>query len=211
MKKILFILILLTIAPLRSNTNLMGVDTSTLKPIQTTQKAYFASGCFWCVELIFESLKGVEEVYSGYSGGHTKSATYATIGSGQTGHAETVEIIYNPQIISFETLLDVFFGSHDPTTLNKQGPDKGTQYRSIAFYQTEEQKQKIENYIEFLTKNNTFKNPIVTQVLAFEKFHYAEEYHQDFEQKNPKHPYVRRVSIPRFNKFAANYPELLKD
>ncbi|MCY3998042.1 MAG: peptide-methionine (S)-S-oxide reductase MsrA [Flavobacteriaceae bacterium] len=191
--------------------NPLSVDKSTLKVIQTTQKAYFASGCFWCVELIFESLRGVEEVYSGYSGGHTKNPTYAAIGSGQTGHAETVEIIYNPQIISFETLLDVFFGSHDPTTLNKQGPDKGTQYRSIAFYQTEKQKQQIENHIEYLTKNNTFKNPIVTQVLAFEKFYYAEEYHQDFERKNPNHPYVRRVSIPRFNQFAANYPELLKD
>ncbi|MCY4217539.1 MAG: peptide-methionine (S)-S-oxide reductase MsrA [Flavobacteriaceae bacterium] len=191
--------------------NPLSVDKSTLKVIQTTQKAYFASGCFWCVELIFESLRGVEEVYSGYSGGHTKNPTYAAIGSGQTGHAETVEIIYNPQIISFETLLDVFFGSHDPTTLNKQGPDKGTQYRSIAFYQTEKQKQQIENHIEYLTKNIAFKNPIVTQVLAFEKFYYAEEYHQDFERKNPNHPYVRRVSIPRFNQFAANYPELLKD
>lgn len=189
----------------------MAIDKFILNDFQTTEKAYFASGCFWCVELIFESLKGVEEVHSGYSGGHTKNPTYSAIGSGRTGHAETVEVIYNPQIISFETLVDVFFGSHDPTTRNRQEPDKGTQYRSIAFYQTEEQKKMIESHVDYLTKNNRFKNPIVTQIVPFERFHYAEEYHQDFEQKNPNHPYVLRVSIPRFKRFAVKYPDLLKE
>ena len=209
LKKQLLIVCFMVFLPLQSQFRFLTIIPHSTA-FQTTDKAYFASGCFWCVELIFESLEGVEEVYSGYSGGHTKNPNYQAIGTGRTGHAETVEVIYNPQIISFETLVDVFFGSHDPTTMNRQGPDKGTQYRSIAFYQTDQQKLKIERHIDFLIKNQIVKNPIVTEILPFEKFYYAEEYHQDFEQKNPNHSYVRRVSIPRFNKFAAQYPNLLK-
>ena len=174
-------------------------------------KAYFASGCFWCVEAIYESLKGVKEVYSGYAGGKTKNPTYRQIGTGLTNHSEAVEIIYDENIVNFNTLVDVFFGSHDPTTLNRQGPDYGSQYRSIAFYSNEKEKEIIENYILDLKKNNVFKNQIVTEVKALKIFYYAEEYHQNYEKKNPNNPYVKTVSIPRLIRFKNKYPHLLKN
>ena len=175
------------------------------------KKAYFASGCFWCVEAVFESVKGVYEVYSGYSGGYLKNPTYYQIGTGRTGHAETVEVLYNNEEIGYGTLLQVFFGSHDPTTLNRQGPDRGEQYRSIAFYQNEQEKKLIQEYISLLENKKLFNNKIVTQILPFEVFYYAEEYHQNYERLNPKDPYVRNVSVPRINRFKKLYPELLKE
>ena len=175
------------------------------------KKAYFASGCFWCVEAVFESVKGVYEVYSGYSGGYLKNPTYYQIGTGQTGHAEAVEVLYNSEEIGFGTLLQVFFGSHDPTTLNRQGPDRGEQYRSIVFYQNEQEKILIRDYIKLLEKNKIFNNKIVTQILPFKIFYYAEEYHQNYERLNPFDPYVKSVSIPRINRFKKMYPELLKE
>ena len=174
------------------------------------KKAYFASGCFWCVESIYESVLGVEEVYSGYAGGETENPSYEKILTGKTGHAEAVEVIYNPKIISFENLVQIFFGTHDPTTLNRQGPDKGSQYRSIAFYQNENEKKIIESYIDYLIRNKSFKNKIVTEVKALKKFFRAEEYHQDFENKNPYNPYIINVSIPRLKKFQKKYSEFLK-
>ena len=175
------------------------------------KKAYFASGCFWCVEAIYESLKGVDEVFSGYSGGKTTNPTYSSIGTGRTGHAESVEVIYDPLEISYETLVDVFFGSHDPTSLNRQGPDFGSQYRSIAFYSNEKEKEIIKRKIDFLTKNNIFKKSIKTEILMIEKFYYAEDYHQDYERLNPKNPYVINVSVPRLNKFKLEFSNLLKE
>lgn len=175
------------------------------------KKAYFAAGCFWCVEAIFESVKGVHEVYSGYSGGFTQNPNYNQIGTGKTGHAEAVEILYDPTIVSFGTLLQVFFGSHDPTTPNRQGPDRGSQYRSIAFYQSGSERESIQNYITLLIEKEIFDNEIVTEVKAFEKFYYAEEYHQNYERLNPYDPYVQNVSIPRLRRFQAAYPELLKE
>lgn len=174
------------------------------------KKAYFASGCFWCVESIYESVLGVEEVYSGYAGGETENPSYEKILTGKTGHAEAVEVIYNPKIISFENLVQIFFGTHDPTTLNRQGPDKGSQYRSIAFYQNENEKKIIESYIDYLIRNKSFKNKIVTEVKALKKFFRAEEYHQNFENKNPYNPYIINVSIPRLKKFQKKYSEFLK-
>ena len=175
------------------------------------EKAYFASGCFWCVEAIYESVKGVNEVYSGYAGGFTKNPNYYQIGTGRTGHAEAVEVIYDPNIVSYGTLIQVFFGSHDPTTPNRQGPDYGSQYRSIAFYKTEEERQSIENYIKILEDGNYFQKEIITEIKFLEKFYYAEEYHQDYEKNNPDNPYVKNVSIPRLRKFQKKYPELLKE
>ena len=134
------------------------------------KKAYFASGCFWCVEAVFESVKGVYEVYSGYSGGYLKNPTYSQIGTGRTGHAEAIEVLYNSEEIGYGTLLQVFFGSHDPTTLNRQGPDRGEQYRSIAFYQTEQEKKLIEDYIKLLDKNKIFDKKIVTQLYHLKFF-----------------------------------------
>lgn len=174
-------------------------------------KAYFASGCFWCVEAIYESIKGVKEVYSGYAGGKTKYPTYKQIGTGLTNHSESVEIIYDESIVNFKTLVEVFFGSHDPTTMNRQGPDYGSQYRSIAFYSNEKEKEIIENYIVELKKNKIFKSQIVTGVKALKIFYYAEEYHQDYKKKNPNNPYVKAVSIPRLNRFKNKYPYLLKN
>ena len=177
---------------------------------QGMEKAYFASGCFWCVEAIFESVEGVQEAHSGYSGGKTKNPTYNQIGYGNTGHAEAVEVIYDPKVVSFKTLVEVFFGSHDPTTLNRQGPDRGTQYRSVAFYQNDTEKNAIESHIVKLIEEEVYSNKIVTEVTPLVKFYYAEEYHQDYEKLNPENSYVRSVSIPRLNRFKAKYPHLLK-
>ena len=171
--------------------------------------AYFASGCFWCVEAIFESVIGVEEAVSGYAGGETKNPTYQSIGTGRTGHAETVAVYYNPKKVSFETLVTVFFGSHDPTTKNGQHPDYGTQYRSIAFYANDAEKLIIETAIAKLNKE-VYDGKIVTEVTQHTKFYEAEEYHQDFERRNPNQGYVKAVSVPRLNKFKSKFPKLLK-
>lgn len=188
--------------------------TALLEPVQTQsqnglRKAYFASGCFWCVEAVFESVQGVSESVSGYSGGIEKNPTYKEVGYGRTTHAEAVEIYYNPKLVSFETLVTVFFGSHDPTTLNRQGPDSGPQYRSIAFYQNDAEKQIIEDKIAALNAS-TYEGKIVTQVLPFQKFWIAESYHQNYEKNNPDNPYIRNVSIPRLKRFQAKFPDLLK-
>lgn len=172
--------------------------------------AYFASGCFWCVEAIFESVKGVEEAVSGYAGGFTKNPTYQTIGTGKTGHAEAVAVYYNPKIVSFQTLVTVFFGSHNPTTINGQHPDYGTQYRSIAFYSNEGEKKIIEKVLNNLNKE-VYNGKIATEIKQFDTFYIAEDYHQNFEKLNPNHPYVRSVSIPRLLKFKKKFPELLKN
>ena len=174
-------------------------------------KAYFASGCFWCVEAIYESVRGVSEVYSGYAGGFTKNPNYNQIGTGRTGHAEAVEVLYDPKVVSYSTLVQVFFGSHDPTTPNRQGPDYGSQYRSIAFYNSDQEREIIQNYIALLQEKEIFSKEIVTEIKPLDKFYYAEEYHQDYEKNNPNNPYVKQVSIPRLRKFQNLYPELLKE
>lgn len=186
-----------------------------LDPVQTEavdgyERAYFASGCFWCVEAVFESVKGVKEAVSGYSGGTIKNPTYKQVSYGKTNHAEAVAVFYDPKVISFRNLVLVFFGSQDPTTLNRQGPDRGRQYRSIAFYQNSDQKKIIENIIAELNET-VYDDQIVTQVLPFQKFWQAEGYHQNYERNNPKDPYIQGVSIPRLNRFKKQFPELLKD
>ena len=178
-------------------------------PQEGAAVAYFASGCFWCVEAIFESVIGVEEGVSGYAGGKTLNPTYEKIGTGKTGHSETVAVYYNPKKISFKTLVDVFFGSHNPTTVNGQHPDYGTQYRSIAFYKTQNEKKIIEEAIVKLNAE-VYNRKIVTEVILFTKFYKAEDYHQDFERRNPNQGYVKAVSVPRLNKFKKKFPHLLK-
>ena len=171
--------------------------------------AYFASGCFWCVEAIFESVDGVEEAVSGYAGGFTNNPTYQSIGTGKTGHSETVAVYYNPKKVSFKTLVKVFFGSHDPTTKNGQHPDYGSQYRSIAFYTNPSEKVIIQQFIKQL--NDTYyKGKIVTEVTELDRFYEAEAYHQNYEKLNPNNPYVKNVSVPRLNRFKKKFPELLK-
>ncbi|WP_416236527.1 peptide-methionine (S)-S-oxide reductase MsrA [Xanthomarina sp. F1114] len=179
-------------------------------PLQNGKaKAYFASGCFWCVEAIYESVYGVEEVISGYAGGHTKNPTYASSNTGRTGHAEAVEVIYNPEQVSFSTLVDVYFGSQNPTQVNGQGPDKGSQYRSIIFYQNDEQKQIIEEKKEVLAKK--LNASIAAEVYPFTQFWIAEDYHQNYEKLHPENSYIQNVSIPRLKKFKSKFPELLKE
>ncbi|EZH72678.1 peptide methionine sulfoxide reductase [Aquimarina atlantica] len=180
-----------------------------VKPVDGLERAYFASGCFWCVEAIYESVKGVKESISGYSGGHTKNPTYQSSNTGRTGHAEAVEIIYDPKIVSFSTLVDVYFGSQNPTQVNGQGPDHGSQYRSIIFYQNEEQKKIIKDKKEALAKK--LNRRIAAEVLPFQKFWKGEAYHQDYEKRNPGNPYIRNISVPRLKRFQAKFPNLIKE
>jgi len=182
------------------------IDISQEKDLKV---AYFASGCFWCVEAIFESVRGVEEAVSGYAGGHTKNPNYQKIGTGRTGHSETVAVYYNPKIVSFQTLVDVYYGSHNPTTKNGQHPDYGSQYRSIAFYTNNNEKEIIDATIKKLNKE-VYKGKIATEVTKLIKFYPAEDYHQNYERLHPNNPYVRNVSIPRLNRFKKKFPELLK-
>ncbi|QRM88090.1 peptide-methionine (S)-S-oxide reductase MsrA [Lacinutrix sp. WUR7] len=172
-------------------------------------KAYFASGCFWCVEAVFESVKGVDESISGYSGGQTKNPTYEASNTGRTGHAEAVEIIYNPEVVSFSTLVDVYFASQDPTQVNGQGPDRGSQYRSIIFYQNEAQKEIIVKKKEALAKK--LGKTIAAEVYPFQKFWVAEDYHQNYERLHPENRYIQGVSIPRLRRFQSLMPEILKE
>ena len=179
--------------------------------LEGLHKAYFASGCFWCVEAIFEEVKGVKEAVSGYSGGEIKNPSYEQVSSGRTRHAEAVEVYYDSSEVDFPTLVKVFFGSHDPTTANRQGPDKGPQYRSIAFFENPAEEQEIRRQIAELESSGTFpEGSIVTEVLPFEVFYDAEDYHQDYERRNPQNPYIQNVSIPRLKRFEAKFPELLK-
>jgi len=184
----------------------------TAQELEGYETAYFASGCFWCVEAIFESVKGVKEVVSGYAGGTQKNPTYDQVAGGRTDHAEAVRVYYDPEVISFTALVQVFFGSHDPTTLNRQGPDRGPQYRSIAFYKNEKEKDVIEGYIKALKDQNVYQSePITTEVTAFTKFYEAEDYHQDYERKHPNNSYITNVSVPRLNRFKANFADYLKE
>lgn len=177
---------------------------------ENLEKAYFASGCFWCVEAIYESVFGVRDAVAGYSGGHTKNPTYTSVSTGKTGHAESVMVVYDPNKISFAELVDVYFNSQDVTQQNGQGPDSGSQYRSIIFYQNEEERQVIKQKIHALSQQ--YKHPIAAEVLAFEKFWKAEAYHQDYKKKNPNNPYVQNVSNPRLKSFKKkSSPELLKE
>ena len=208
---ILFSIIVFTfISCIGAEKNQPTTAIKSYKPTQETKVAYFASGCFWCVEAIFESVKGVEEAVSGYAGGYTKNPTYESTGKGDTGHAETVAVYYNPKIVSFETLVKVYYGSHNPTTVNGQHPDYGSQYRSIIFYSNEQEKAIINAMISKLNKEE-YNGNIATEVQKFTKFYKAEDYHQDFEKNNPNQPYVKAVSIPRLNRFKKKFPELLKE
>ena len=167
--------------------------------------AAFAEGCFWCSEHIYESVAGIDSAIAGYSGGNTANPTYEEVCSETTGHAESVLIYYNPKIISYKELIKVFFTSHDPTTLNRQGPDEGSSYRSVIFYQNETEKMLAKQALSDLTLRGAFKRPIVTELLPLKTFWRAEEYHQDFIKKNPNQPYVKGVSMPRFEQFKKSY------
>jgi len=172
--------------------------------------ATFGSGCFWCTEAIFEKVKGVESVVSGYSGGKVKKPTYREVCTGNTGHAEVVQITYNPEIITFKDLLEIFWKMHDPTTLNRQGADVGTQYRSVIFYHTDKQKEIAENYKKKLDEANIYKNPVVTEIAPFESFYKAEDNHQEYYENNKFQPYCSFVITPKMEKFKKVFKDKLK-
>lgn len=173
--------------------------------------ATFAGGCFWCFEGIFKRLKGVVSVESGYSGGNVENPTYQDVCSGQTGHAETVSITFDPDIISFEKLLSIFWYLHDPTTLNQQGNDTGTQYRSAIFYHTQEQKKLAEESKANVEKEGMYKDPVVTEIVPFKNFYKAEDYHQQYYDKNQSAPYCKFVIDPKINKLIKEFSEDVKE
>jgi len=174
------------------------------------ETATLGAGCFWCVEAVFDDLKGVESVESGYSGGHTENPTYQQVCSETTGHAEVANVNFNPQEISFKEILQVFFAVHDPTTLNRQGNDVGSSYRSAIFYHDENQKQIAEETIKEVTVEGVYDNPIVTEVTKFDKFYIAENYHQEYFANNPNQPYCAAVVAPKVKKFREKFVDRLK-
>ncbi len=175
------------------------------KPSPNEAVATFAEGCFWHSEIVFQSLQGVRDAVSGSAGGHVKNPDYEAVTTGSTGHAECVQVYYDPAKISYETLVKAFFASQDPTQLNRQGPDVGTQYRSAAFYRNEKEKQIIQAEIERLTRAKIYNKKIVTEVVPFTKFYTAEDYHQEYISHHPENIYVQRVSIPDFIHFKSNF------
>ncbi|MCY4419295.1 MAG: peptide-methionine (S)-S-oxide reductase MsrA [Cytophagales bacterium] len=181
---------------------LMGMEVSA----QSLQKATFGAGCFWCVEAVFQELKGVENVISGYAGGKISEATYQHVSRGNTGHAEVVQISYDPDIIGYEKLLEVFWKTHDPTTKNKQGNDIGKQYRSVIFYHTQTQYKEAQRYKNLLNERNTFSAPVITEIVPFQAFYEAEQRHQDFYTLNPNQPYCRTIIEPKLEKFRKIFP-----
>ena len=174
------------------------------------ETATLAAGCFWCVEAVFDDLQGVEDVVSGYSGGHTENPSYQEVCSETTGHAEVIQIKFNPNEISFKEILQVFFAVHDPTTLNRQGNDVGTSYRSAIFYHSDEQKRVAEEVIKEVTEGGVYDNQIVTQVAPFDKFYVAENYHQDYFANNPNQPYCAAIVAPKVSKFRKKFLDKLK-
>jgi peptide-methionine (S)-S-oxide reductase len=177
---------------------------------QTTDTATFGAGCFWCVEAIFQQMNGVISVASGYSGGTVKNPAYREVCNGTTGHAEVCQIIYDPALVTFDELLEAFWQTHDPTTLNRQGADVGTQYRSVVFYHNDEQKQKAELYKKKLNDENVFGKPVVTEISAFTVFYKAEAYHQNYYNQNSGEGYCQYVIRPKVEKFRKVFPQKLK-
>ncbi len=175
-----------------------------------TAQATFGSGCFWCSEAVFSELQGVLKVEPGYAGGNVPNPTYEQVCTDSTGHAEVAQITYDPSAISYRELLEVLFSTHDPTTLNRQGADEGTQYRSVIFYGDQDQRAQAQSIISELTRDHVFKNPIVTEVVPLEAFYPAEEYHRDYFRRNPSQPYCQAVIAPKLAKFRSHWKAKLK-
>ena len=206
--KILAILFVTVSSLIISFTNTNTIEVNITHEQNQIKKAYFASGCFWCVEAIYERTKGVINVTSGYAGGHTKNPTYESSNTGRTGHAESVEVTYNADEISFATLVDIYYATQNPFQFNGQGPDKGSQYRSIIFYNSKEEKNIAWNKKKALEISS--KQKVASEIKLFEKFWPAENYHQDYEKNHPNHPYIINVSKPRIYKFTSRFPDLVK-
>jgi peptide-methionine (S)-S-oxide reductase len=175
------------------------------------EEATFGAGCFWCVEAIYELVEGIEHVESGYSGGHIENPTYKEVTTGTTGHAEVARVLYDPSVISYEELLEVFWHTHDPTTLNRQGNDVGPQYRSVIFYHNEEQRKIAEASLKKTDESDLWKDPIVTEIQPLENYYVAENYHQNYYENNPNAGYCSYVIAPKVKKFKKEFSYLLKD
>ncbi len=178
--------------------------------LTSTEMATFGGGCFWCTEAIFQKLRGVDSVVSGYAGGNLEHPTYDQVSSGTTGHAEAVQISFNPEIIGYQVLLDIFWHTHNPTTPNQQGADKGSQYRSVIFYSNDEQKQLAEQSLQAFSQSGAYTNPVVTQIVPLKAFYPAEEYHQNYYQSQPTAPYCRIVIQPKLQKLVEQYQKLIQ-
>ena len=174
------------------------------------EKATFAGGCFWCTEAIFKRVKGVTTVMSGYSGGEMDRPDYETVSGGQTGHAEAIQVEFDPSIISYEKLVEIFFHLHDPTTLNRQGNDVGTQYRSVIFYHSDAQKETSEKVKKQIEDEHVYQSPIITEIIPFENFYKAEEYHQNFYENNPEYGYCKVIIDPKIKKLLREYKDSVK-
>ena len=185
-------------------------DQTNDKDMSNKEIATFGAGCFWCVEAVFENLKGVEKVVSGYMGGKVKNPSYREVCAGTTGHAEVCQIYFDPKIITYAEMLEVFWKTHDPTTLNRQGNDVGTQYRSVIFYHDEEQRKEAEYYLKKLDESGAYPDPIVTQIEAAADFYVAEDYHQNYFDLNPNQPYCSFVIQPKVEKFKKAFADKLK-
>jgi len=179
-------------------------------PLEGKAVATLGGGCFWCIEAVFDELRGVEQVESGYAGGTVANPTYRQVCTGTTGHAEVVQIIFDPKVISYQQILQVFFSVHDPTTLNRQGADVGTQYRSVIFYHNEAQKTIAEQVIKEIEAAKIWDGPIVTEVVPFQAFYRAEDYHQEYFRNNGEQPYCSLVIAPKVTKFRQRFREMLK-
>ena len=188
----------------------VGNDKGANQKMENLEKATFGSGCFWCTEAVFERLNGVQKVVSGYAGGTVENPTYEKVCTGKTGHAEVTQITYDPKVITYDELLEVFWKTHDPTTLNRQGNDVGTQYRSVIFYHNDEQKRLAEKYKEELNKSGIWNKPIVTEISPFISFYPAEKYHQNYYDNNPAQPYCSFVITPKVEKFEKVFKDKLK-
>jgi peptide-methionine (S)-S-oxide reductase len=186
------------------------IESQGVSDLKDREVVTLGGGCFWCIEAIFDELKGVEEVESGYSGGQVENPTYKEVCTGTTGHAEVVQVTFDPEVIPLKDILKVFFTVHDPTTMNRQGPDVGPQYRSAVFYRNQEQQTTVEKVIQEIEEEKLWDSPIVTEVTPFEAFFKAEDYHQEYYKLNGKQPYCRLVIAPKIAKFRKEYKERLK-
>lgn len=213
LKQILLIILTLNILTgiVYSKSSVLKLKSTAKGEVNKLDNAILGGGCFWCIEAILNDLKGVEKVESGYSGGSVKNPTYEMVCSGKTGHAEVVKITFDPEIISYGKILEIFFHIHDPTTLNRQGNDIGTQYRSVIFYNSDVQKNTAEEVIKNISVSGLWGDPVVTEVTALEEYYPAENYHQDYYNNNKEKSYCSIVIAPKIAKFYKEYKELIKD
>lgn len=210
-KSLFFVLIIYLFTAGASSVEEDGRNNAIQTDMAKEEKATFGAGCFWCVEAVFKRVKGVQSVVSGYSGGRRDEASYRIVSTGETGHAEAVQVTYDPELIQYDDLLQIFWRTHDPTTLNRQGADVGPQYRSVVFYHDDFQRERAEYYKKKLDESGIFDDPIVTEISPFEAFYEAEDYHQNYFENNPGQGYCQLVIRPKIDKFKSIFEDKLRE